>query len=148
MLNKDTKKQAARILRKASQVIDNGHFVKGQLHDGHGRHCALGGIEIAAKGEGIKNRDILNNARRIAKRTLLKFMRKASPGVWSIPAYNDDYGTTAKDVIRLMQAAAQQLAKDIKPTIKKTAGNAARSASQYFFKNRKLIAHAKTASEG
>lgn len=122
-----TKEKAAELLQEASKVIDNGHWVRGTFHThDFTKHCALGGLDVAyGKVSGNPT------AHGLAIQELLKQMQKEK-NVVSIPHYNDNYGTQAKDVIRCMRMAAETLLKGIKPAVEETD----KEASKYFFKGK------------
>jgi hypothetical protein len=87
--------QVERLLAREDQ------WCKGRLHDRHGRHCLAGAI-IAADARQELTRPVIRAVREVSGRHY-----------WRIASFNDDPGTSHRDVLRVLRRARVIIVDDI-----------------------------------
>lgn len=104
--------RAATIIKSAVSIIESDGWMQGALteNSGHGRHCVIGAVLLAARKYGLFQ---LKSAETELD-DILRFLQDACGGEF-VTKWNDEKGRTQKQVVKMMRKAAAYAEKSAAP---------------------------------
>ena len=102
-----SKRNAAKILRKAAKLIEVHGFVKYSFGSYEHGFCALGALSAAGRGTTAGDRKSIGD-RSLAAKALNRRLYTVS-GFGSVATYNDLQDTTAQDITKFLRGTARAL---------------------------------------
>lgn len=89
------RQQAAKVLRKAVELLEADGWCQGKAKDDQGRRCALAALEEA---DGL-----------VGQSSAMYHLVKAAEGKFSLVQWNDELERTVEDVIAFFERTAERL---------------------------------------